>query len=1095
MRYILILLLFISGAASAQFAPTSAKTKFSNGIAIGSKDTSAFSAADTMVLTIARDSVMYYKYRGVWRPIATGGNLNNYKLISDTLFNNGYTTRARTKQYGDSIAALKLNISDTASMLANRLKISDTASMLLPFVQYSDTAAIVAGYVLNNRFLDSLTNVQTRIQTKQPLGAYITLADSTTILAGRWLPNRSADSIAVIRALANTKLNISDTASMLSPYYRTATATAALALKLNISDTATMLTPFVQYSDTANQMSGYLRKSFALLLQDTASALSNRLKISDTLTMLAPYARTANLPSLTPYLLKADSLSGGYTSWLLTKKKVDSLGAVISAADLLKKNANDSFFVSGFTTRGRTKQGLDSLGVLKLNISDTAAMLANRLKISDTLTMLSKLSLDRVLINGNTSGRGVVLGTGSFTSSGSSNTVEIAHSSGSGIALNITKGGNGEGLYVNKTSGSGNAATIIGTLNATTLVKSGGTSSQYLMADGSTSTLTNPVTGTGTTNYLPKFTGTSTIGNSLIFDDGSNVGINTATPGALLDISSGTTNEILRFGASSRWGFYRTNNDNRYVAFVRTANATATPVWTVDGDNGNVGIGTTSPGAKFHVAAGYGLLNNAYSWAIYNTSSNGFAAQFGAADDVAFANTGNNAIISAAGSNAILFGTNSAERMRISSGGNVLIKTTTDNGTDALQVAGSGLFTGVTSAMTLATSTADDNVQLRFKGGITGNTWAIGNNISAGGTGVNFDIFNLNTSTNALRIASTGSATFSGAVTGASFSVSNGSVSNNGFWGMLNTAGTGSFADWALVNSSSSGIMYNPTGTLNMVFAGSINGTSAAFSGGVNMATSSGNVGIGTITPGETFTVNGSIGLQRSGTQYWHTAVNASNGLEFVRSGIATRLTITSDGNTLIKTTTDNGTDALQVAGSVYSSGILNIGKSQSGNAALTVKSPAGGNTGIILIEGDRPNDGWGLYSVTSDNFIITRFTDGSFSDLFTMTPTGAATFSSTVSATHYTGSTASYGTTATMSADITTAFCSGSGYTFTLPSASGVTGKIITVIYKGNLTGITLSGASVSGYTLTCYASVILVSNGTNWDIAGEFQNSVPCS
>jgi hypothetical protein len=92
--------------------------------------------------------------------------------------------------------------------------------------------------------------------------------------------------------------------------------------------------------------------------------------------------------------------------------------------------------------------------------------------------------------------------TGSFASSGGSDTFAINHSSGSGIALNITKGGNGEGLYINKTSGSGNAATIIGTLNATTLVKSGGTSSQFLKADGTVdstayqSALTLTTTGT-----------------------------------------------------------------------------------------------------------------------------------------------------------------------------------------------------------------------------------------------------------------------------------------------------------------------------------------------------------------------------------------------------------------------------------------------------------------------------------------------------------------------------------------------------------------------------------------------------------------------
>jgi hypothetical protein len=49
--------------------------------------------------------------------------------------------------------------------------------------------------------------------------------------------------------------------------------------------------------------------------------------------------------------------------------------------------------------------------------------------------------------------------------------------------------------------------------------------------------LTNPVTGTGTTNYLPKFTGTSTIGNSLLFDNGTNVGVNTTSPDGKLDIA------------------------------------------------------------------------------------------------------------------------------------------------------------------------------------------------------------------------------------------------------------------------------------------------------------------------------------------------------------------------------------------------------------------------------------------------------------------------------------------------------------------------------------------------------------------------------
>lgn len=46
------------------------------------------------------------------------------------------------------------------------------------------------------------------------------------------------------------------------------------------------------------------------------------------------------------------------------------------------------------------------------------------------------------------------------------------------------------------------------------------------------------VTGTGTTNYISKFTGTTAIGNSQIFDDGTNIGIGTTLPTAKLEVLS-----------------------------------------------------------------------------------------------------------------------------------------------------------------------------------------------------------------------------------------------------------------------------------------------------------------------------------------------------------------------------------------------------------------------------------------------------------------------------------------------------------------------------------------------------------------------------
>jgi hypothetical protein len=136
---------------------------------------------------------------------------------------------------------------------------------------------------------------------------------------------------------------------------------------------------------------------------------------------------------------------------------------------------------------------------------------------------------------------------GTFTNNGSSDTLTVNHTSGSGYGIIVTKGGNNEALYVSKTSGSGNAMTVVGgrtslvdlALSSVTntagdfLTLSGGvvhkrTAAQTLTDIGGQAALTNPVTGTGTTNYLPKFTGASTIGNSNIQDSGTLVSVGVA---------------------------------------------------------------------------------------------------------------------------------------------------------------------------------------------------------------------------------------------------------------------------------------------------------------------------------------------------------------------------------------------------------------------------------------------------------------------------------------------------------------------------------------------------------------------------------------
>ena len=107
------------------------------------------------------------------------------------------------------------------------------------------------------------------------------------------------------------------------------------------------------------------------------------------------------------------------------------------------------------------------------------------------------------------------------------------------------------------TTGNAATATTLQTPRTLTIGNTGksfdgsGNVSWSLAEIGAQSILTNPVTGTGTTNYIPKFTAGGTIGNSQIYDNGTNVGIGIA-PSQKLEVNGNVkANSFIKSGGTA----------------------------------------------------------------------------------------------------------------------------------------------------------------------------------------------------------------------------------------------------------------------------------------------------------------------------------------------------------------------------------------------------------------------------------------------------------------------------------------------------------------------------------------------------------------
>jgi len=561
----------------------------------------------------------------------------------------------------------KLNLSDTSYMLSWYMKKTDTVSLSNRInlrVKYSDTAAMLLPYL---RKLDtaSLSNrIDARVKYTDTAAMLLPyMRDEDTVSLSNRI-NKKQDSIILTTTgsggastLIGSTLNVPNYSGALTGYvpYVGATTNVNLGLKSLNGAVVTVDSSFqIKNREQAwgNSLSDYtaitadrgafnfftewqqgqqLYKNGAQFVYPQISGMVTVTKqyrlpvrngtialVEDTVNLSARidtklgYTDTVSLSNRIN--LKADksttlTINGtGYDlsanrSWTIPTTDTASLSARINAE----------------SSRATTAEGL------KLNIPDTAAMLANyqtainnKLNISDTAAMLSpyykasnpagyitsasiagKLNISdtaamltgyQTVINQKLKGTDTV---------SLSNRINLKADKATTLTIN----GTGYDLSANR------SWTIAGTDTASL---SNRINTKLNSAD--TASLSNRINTkadilSGTTNTVPKFTSSTTIGNSNIKDNGNAVTVN-ATAGVYGALQVGSYNGNILMNTSNisaglifqntsasnkLWDFSSFDNDINF-----SESGVAPPVMTLK-SGGNIGINTTSPSNKLEV--------------------------------------------------------------------------------------------------------------------------------------------------------------------------------------------------------------------------------------------------------------------------------------------------------------------------------------------------------------------------------------------------------------------------------------------------------------------------------------------------------------
>lgn len=430
---------------------------------------------------------------------------------------------------------------------------------------------------------------------------------------------------------------------------------------LSIVQSNTINTPAAGYSvfDVTNYNFDFLANTGGLNYRwfrfDTSNLINQTLTAFTLPASSGTLALLTDIPSLSGYTPNTRTLTINGTTYDLSANRTWSVGTVTSVA-ALTIDALGTDITSSVATGTTTP-------VITLSIPTASATNRGVLSSADWVIFNDKLATSRTItINGTT----YDLSTDRTWSVGTVTSVAALTigTTGTDIASSVATGTSTPVITLNIPTAS---ATNRGALS----------SADWTTFNNKQNALTNPITGSLTTNYIPKATGATTLGNSGIYESGGNVGIGaTALTTTNLSVSKGVTGGTIASAVVADGSILSdvTSIGIGFGTFLNTQQLTFTlsSYRHFHANQGAIRTGSV-------VTNQYGFYAN--SGLIGATNNHGF---FG---DIASGTGRWNLYMNGTANNYLA--------------GNLLIKTTTDNGR-ALQVVGAG---NVTSTFTVGVLT------------------------------------------------------------------------------------------------------------------------------------------------------------------------------------------------------------------------------------------------------------------------------------------------------------------------------------------------------------------------------------------------------